>query len=58
MFALDYMEARLAEQGIVGNPDRITREGLLADLERLKQQLFPGKGTVVGHLAKPASNLV
>jgi hypothetical protein len=52
LFALDYVEARLAEQGIVGDPDRVTRERLLADLEALKQELFPGKGILVGHLLK------
>ncbi|MNS44825.1 hypothetical protein D3C72_772770 [compost metagenome] len=52
LFALDYVEARLAEQGIVGDPDRVTRERLMADLTALKDELFPGKGTVLGHLVK------
>lgn len=53
LFAIDYVEARLAEQGIVGDPDRVTRERLIVDIERLKSELFPEKGTVVGHLLKP-----
>jgi hypothetical protein len=50
LFALDYVEARLAEHGIVGHADRVTRERLIHDLTALKDELFPGKGTVVGHL--------
>jgi hypothetical protein len=56
MCALDYVEVRLAEQGIVGDPGRVTRERLLADLERLKEDMFPGKGTLVNHLAKPRAS--
>lgn len=52
MFALDYVEARLAEQGIIGDPSRVTHERLLADLEALKHHIFPGKGATVGHLIK------
>jgi len=58
LFAIDYVEARLADQGIVGDPDRVSRDRLLTDLELLKQQVFPGKGTAVGHLIKPALNQV
>jgi hypothetical protein len=56
LFALEYVQARLAEQGIVGNPDSVTCERLMADLERLKEDLFPGKGTLVNHLAKPKAS--
>lgn len=56
MFAIDYVEARLAEQGIVGDPNRVNRDRLLADLTKIKEALFPGKGTVIGHLVKPAAS--
>lgn len=52
LFALDYVEARLAEQGIVGDPDRVTRERLVTDLERLKAVLLPDKGVHIEDLNK------
>lgn len=53
LFAFDYVEARLAEQGVVGDPARVTRERLIADLERLKEELFPGHGTTFGPTTQP-----
>lgn len=50
LFALDYVEARLAEQGIVGDPDRVTRERLVTDLGRLKAVLLPDKGVRIEDL--------
>lgn len=56
MFAIDYVEARLAEQGIVGDPNRVNRDRLLADLTMIKGALFPGKGTVIAHLVKRSAS--
>lgn len=54
LYAFDYVEARLAEQGVVGDPARVTRERVIADLERIKQELFPGHGPAFGPLNNPS----
>jgi hypothetical protein len=43
----DDQEVRLAEQIVVGDPARVTRERVVADLERIKQELIPGHGPTV-----------
>lgn len=45
LFALNYVEARLAEHGIVGNAERVDADRVIEDLKELKEELFPGKGT-------------
>lgn len=47
LYALDYVEARLAERGIVGDANAVTAGRIASDLQRIKGELFPGSGTAL-----------